>query len=145
MPAGMEAFRVADRVLNEMQEKGEVVRGWAVRCCSWITALFAFRWEVANGNLRICRSRLFVVLHYGLTRWELDIKGTPWIPNNSQCYKLALSDYPWPKNNPSIFQSCQRHKCISISVSNISGQGHIVLFLSIWHRRLRRNTSQANQ
>jgi len=27
MPAGMEAFRVADRVLNEMAEKGEVVRG----------------------------------------------------------------------------------------------------------------------
>jgi 4-carboxymuconolactone decarboxylase len=27
MPAGMEAFRVADRVLNEMQEKGEMVRG----------------------------------------------------------------------------------------------------------------------
>lgn len=27
MPAGMEAFRVADRVLNEMQENGEVVRG----------------------------------------------------------------------------------------------------------------------
>jgi 4-carboxymuconolactone decarboxylase len=28
MPAGMEAFRVADRVLNEMQERGEMVRGW---------------------------------------------------------------------------------------------------------------------
>jgi 4-carboxymuconolactone decarboxylase len=27
MPAGMEAFRVADRVLNEMQERGEMVRG----------------------------------------------------------------------------------------------------------------------
>ncbi len=27
MPAGMEAFRVADRVLNEMAEKGEIVRG----------------------------------------------------------------------------------------------------------------------
>ncbi|PMD39910.1 CMD-domain-containing protein [Hyaloscypha variabilis F] len=27
MPAGMEAFRVADRVLGEMQEKGEMVRG----------------------------------------------------------------------------------------------------------------------
>ncbi|KAE9381506.1 putative 4-carboxymuconolactone decarboxylase [Stipitochalara longipes BDJ] len=27
MPAGMEAFRVADRVLSEMQEKGEIVRG----------------------------------------------------------------------------------------------------------------------
>jgi len=27
MPAGMEAFRVADRVLNEMAEKGELVRG----------------------------------------------------------------------------------------------------------------------
>lgn len=27
MPAGMEAFRVADQVLNEMQEKGEMVRG----------------------------------------------------------------------------------------------------------------------
>jgi len=27
MPAGLEAFRVADRVLNEMQEKGEMVRG----------------------------------------------------------------------------------------------------------------------
>jgi len=27
MPAGMEAFRVADRVLSEMAEKGEVVRG----------------------------------------------------------------------------------------------------------------------
>jgi len=27
MPAGMEAFRVADRVLNEMQEKSEIVRG----------------------------------------------------------------------------------------------------------------------
>ncbi|CZR51203.1 related to uncharacterized homolog of gamma-carboxymuconolactone decarboxylase subunit [Phialocephala subalpina] len=27
MPAGMEAFRVADRVLNEMAEKGEMVRG----------------------------------------------------------------------------------------------------------------------
>jgi len=26
MPAGLEAFRVADRVLNEMQEKGEMVR-----------------------------------------------------------------------------------------------------------------------
>ncbi|KAG9236493.1 4-carboxymuconolactone decarboxylase family protein [Amylocarpus encephaloides] len=26
MPAGMEAFRVADRVLNEMQEKGELKR-----------------------------------------------------------------------------------------------------------------------
>lgn len=27
LPSGMEAFRVADRVLNEMQEKGELVRG----------------------------------------------------------------------------------------------------------------------
>jgi 4-carboxymuconolactone decarboxylase len=27
MPAGLEAFRVADRVLNEMAEKGEMVRG----------------------------------------------------------------------------------------------------------------------
>jgi 4-carboxymuconolactone decarboxylase len=27
MPAGMEAFRVADRVLNEMEEKGEFTRG----------------------------------------------------------------------------------------------------------------------
>lgn len=27
LPSGMEAFRVADRVLNEMQEKGEMVRG----------------------------------------------------------------------------------------------------------------------
>jgi hypothetical protein len=26
MPAGMEAFRVADRVLGEMEEKGEFVR-----------------------------------------------------------------------------------------------------------------------
>lgn len=26
MPAGLEAFRVADRVLNEMEEKGEMVR-----------------------------------------------------------------------------------------------------------------------
>jgi hypothetical protein len=26
MPAGMEAFRVADRVLNEMEEKGEFIR-----------------------------------------------------------------------------------------------------------------------
>jgi 4-carboxymuconolactone decarboxylase len=26
MPAGMEAFRVADRVLGEMEEKGELVR-----------------------------------------------------------------------------------------------------------------------
>jgi len=26
MPAGMEAFRVADRVLNEMKEKGEIDR-----------------------------------------------------------------------------------------------------------------------
>ncbi|KAL5321173.1 hypothetical protein ACEPPN_011985 [Leptodophora sp. 'Broadleaf-Isolate-01'] len=27
LPSGMEAFRVADRVLNEMQENGEMVRG----------------------------------------------------------------------------------------------------------------------
>ena len=27
LPSGMEAFRVADRVLNEMQEKGELVGG----------------------------------------------------------------------------------------------------------------------
>lgn len=27
LPAGMESFRVADRVLNEMQEKGDFVRG----------------------------------------------------------------------------------------------------------------------
>ncbi|RDL36835.1 uncharacterized protein BP5553_06187 [Venustampulla echinocandica] len=27
LPAGMEAFRVADRVLNEMQERGEITRG----------------------------------------------------------------------------------------------------------------------
>jgi len=27
MPAGMEAFRVADRVLTEMEEKGEFKRG----------------------------------------------------------------------------------------------------------------------
>jgi 4-carboxymuconolactone decarboxylase len=26
MPAGLEAFRVADRVLNEMAEKGEMIR-----------------------------------------------------------------------------------------------------------------------
>jgi 4-carboxymuconolactone decarboxylase len=26
MPAGMEAFRVADRVLNEMEERGEIKR-----------------------------------------------------------------------------------------------------------------------
>ena len=26
MPAGLEAFRVADRVLTEMEEKGEMVR-----------------------------------------------------------------------------------------------------------------------
>jgi 4-carboxymuconolactone decarboxylase len=26
MPAGLEAFRVADRVLSEMEEKGEMVR-----------------------------------------------------------------------------------------------------------------------
>jgi 4-carboxymuconolactone decarboxylase len=26
LPAGMEAFRVADRVLSEMEEKGELVR-----------------------------------------------------------------------------------------------------------------------
>lgn len=27
LPAGMEAFRVADRVLSEMQMRGEMVRG----------------------------------------------------------------------------------------------------------------------
>jgi 4-carboxymuconolactone decarboxylase len=27
MPAGLEAFRVADRVLTEMEEKGEMKRG----------------------------------------------------------------------------------------------------------------------